>query len=264
MDVSTISARLYGLPVRQVRFFDVIGSTNDEAMRWAAEGVVDGCLVVADRQIQGRGRLGRRWITVAGAGLAFSLVALPSPVERDRLPLFSGLGALAVCQAIETLAGIPSEIKWPNDILLQRKKAGGILVEANWLGGELHNLVIGVGVNVTSEAVPPPGEQRFPATSVEEAAGKHIDRLDLLREIIRGIYEWRAVMMETTFLNAWEERLAFKGEWVGVENAIHPSGEGSTTGLVTGLDGSGALVLRTASGEEFHAAVGDLTLHPIS
>jgi len=70
--------------------------------------------------------------------------------------------------------------------------------------------------------------------------------------------------METTFLNAWEERLAFKGEWVGVENAIHPSGEGSTTGLVTGLDGSGALVLRTASGEEFHAAVGDLTLHPIS
>ena len=263
MNISTISARLAGLPTGQVRYFDVIGSTNDEALSWAAAGATDGCLVVADQQIRGRGRLGRRWFTAPGAGLAFSLVLLPDPTEQAKIGSFSALGALAVCQAIETMAGVSAQIKWPNDILLQRKKTAGILVEANWLGEEMQSLVIGIGVNITAEAVPPPGELLFPATSVEEVAGKQVDRLDFLRAILQGIYDWRAVLNEDAFQSAWEERIAFKGEWVRIENAANPASGESLTGQIIGLDDSGGLVLRTSSGKNIRAAVGDLTLRLI-
>lgn len=257
MDVSAISAKLAGLPIREVRYFEVTGSTNDEALRWASAGAADGCLVIANQQTSGRGRLGRRWVTNPGSGLAFSLVLFPSSDEQARTGYFTALGALAVCQAIETLAGVPAQIKWPNDILLQKKKTAGILVEANWFGETIQNLVIGIGVNVTEGSVPPPGELFFPATSLEEAAGKPVDRLDLLREILSGIYSWRAMLHESIFHSAWDERIAFKGEWVSLENA---AGGEALQGQVVGLDDSGSLVLRTPSGENIYATVGDLKL----
>lgn len=259
MDVSAILARLAGLPIREVRYFEVTGSTNDEALRWASAGAADSCLVIANQQTRGRGRLGRRWFTAPGSGLAFSLVILPSMAEQARTSNFTALGALAVCQAIETLTEIPAQIKWPNDILLQKKKTAGILVEANWLGDTIQNLVIGIGVNVGVKSVPPPGELFFPATCLEEAAGKPVDRLDLLREILSGIYSWRAVLNEGVFHNAWDKRIAFKGEWVSLENA---AGGEALKGQVVGLDDSGSLVLRTPSGKNVYAAAGDLKLRP--
>lgn len=263
MEVSAVSARLAGLLSREVRYFDAVDSTNDEALRWADAGAADGCLVVADQQTSGRGRLGRRWVTVPGAGLAFSMVIHPSRAEQDRVGLFSGLGALAVCQAVESTAGVSAQIKWPNDILLQRKKAGGVLVEASWIGTEMQSLVIGIGVNLTAQAVPGPGDLLFPATSIEDSSGKQVDRLDLLERIVQGIDDWRAVMGENVFLDAWKARLAYQGEWVGIENATNPASGETATGQVIGLDESGRLVLRTASGEHYHAAVGDLSLRPI-
>ena len=137
MDVNSLTSLLSELPVPQIRYFETIGSTNDEALAWIQAGSQDGCLVIADQQTQGRGRLNRRWITHPGAALAFSLILQPTAGEIDRLEFFSPLGALAICQAMEELYGLNPQIKWPNDVLLQGRKIAGILVETAWLGDRL-------------------------------------------------------------------------------------------------------------------------------
>jgi len=262
MNVSTIVTRLTGLPIPQVRYFDSISSTNDEALSWAAAGASDGCLVVADQQTRGRGRLGRRWITNPGAALAFSLILHPGPVEQERFGFFSALGALAVCQALEGMPGPRPQIKWPNDILLDRKKVAGILVEASWTGEKIHSIIIGIGINITPQAVPPADELLFPAACVEQSPGKKIDRLDLLRAVLQALFAWRSLLPGDGFREAWEERLAFKGEWVRIEQAAIPAGK-ELSGQLIGLDDSGSLVLRRSSGELIRVAAGDLHLRPI-
>src|SRR5512133_1733408 len=110
MDVATLTSHLAGLPVPHIRSFQVIGSTNDEALAWAAAGAEDGCLVFADEQTQGRGRLNRHWITRPGAALAFSVILRPRPEEMDRVGFFSPLGALAISQALEMSLGLSPQI----------------------------------------------------------------------------------------------------------------------------------------------------------
>jgi BirA family transcriptional regulator, biotin operon repressor / biotin---[acetyl-CoA-carboxylase] ligase len=257
MNVEQLNSHLSGLPIPELRYFDQIGSTNDEALKWIAAGAEEGCLVIADQQTQGRGRLGRRWITKPGAALAFSLILHPTDEEKNNLAYFSPLGALAISQALEeTDAALQPLIKWPNDVLLQRRKTAGILVEAGWLGEALQGIVVGIGINVGPEAVPPPDQVLFPAISVEEAAGKPIDRLVLLRSILSALFQWRARLHSESFRQGWEQRLAFKNEWVSIEESAGKS----LTGQVMGLDPSGNLILRTADGALVPVDVGDVHL----
>ena len=256
MDTHSLQTYLAGLPIPEIRYFDSIGSTNDEALAWIAAGAGDGCLVVADQQTRGRGRFQRRWITRAGAALAFSLILRPTADEMARVGFFSPLGAIALSQALEEQLGLNPLIKWPNDVLLARKKVAGILVEAAWMGNQLHGMVIGIGLNITPQAVPPAGELLFPATSVEAEAGQPVDREALLKAILQSIFTWRALLQAETFHQAWEARLAFRGEWVRIED----SGQSPVTGQVMGIDPGGSLLLRNQAGETTAVAVGDLHL----
>jgi BirA family transcriptional regulator, biotin operon repressor / biotin---[acetyl-CoA-carboxylase] ligase len=262
MDVQTLKRSLDGLPVPDARYFDVISSTNDEALHWVSAGARDGCLVVADQQTNGRGRLGRRWVTRPESALALSLIIIPSPAEREHLGLFSPLGALAISEALEKTLDLRPQIKWPNDVLLARQKAAGILVEAAWLGETLQGVIVGIGVNVRPEAVPPADEVIFPATSVEQAAGHPVDRWKLLHAILRGLFDWRAKIGSTAFLENWERRLAFRDEWVRITDTSLPAGEG-VTGQVVGIDPTGSLVLRTQEGNLIPVNVGDVQLRPV-
>lgn len=259
MDVDTLTSHLAGLPVPQIRYFDTIGSTNDEALAWAAAGADDGCLVVADQQTQGRGRMNRRWVTRPGVALAFSLILHPRPEEIEHMGFFSPLGALAISQALETTLGLDVQIKWPNDVLLQGLKVAGLLLEAAWLGAELQGIVIGIGLNVSPAAVPPAGELLFPATSVEDAAGRPVERIRLLRDILQALFEWRPKLHENTFRQAWEQRLAFRGQWVRIEG----TGSEPVSGEVLGIDPSGSLLLRGSAGERIIITVGDVHLRLI-
>lgn len=256
MNNQSLQMYLSGLPVPDLRFFDSIGSTNDEALAWAAKGADDSCLVVADQQTQGRGRFRRQWVTRPGAALAFSLILRPTSAELDRVGFFSPLGAIAICQALETELALRPLIKWPNDVLLLRKKVAGILVEASWMGDRPQAVVIGIGINIAAKAVPPASELLFPATSVEEATGKAVNREALLRSILQALFTWREQMQAEAFRQAWETRLAFRGEWVQLEN----SGHAPITGQVIGIDPGGNLLLRNQAGETTAVAAGDLHL----
>jgi BirA family biotin operon repressor/biotin-[acetyl-CoA-carboxylase] ligase len=265
MDVDTLTSLLAGSPVAQIRYFDTIGSTNDEALAWAAAGAEDGCLVVADQQTRGRGRMNRRWITRPGVALAFSIILRPRPEEIDHLGFFSPLGALAISQALEQTLGLSPQIKWPNDVLLEERKVAGILLESTWMGTRPQGTVIGMGINVAPEAVPPPEELLFPATSVEEAAGRPVDRFGLLRAILEATFEWRSKLADPAFRQAWEQRLAFRGQWVRIEEAgsASPVSGPPLSGQVLGIHADGSLLLRGAAGETIPVKVGDVHLRRV-
>lgn len=264
MNVDSLRLALEGLPVPQIRYFDALGSSNDEALDWISQaGSPDGMLVVADSQTSGRGRLGRKWVTQPGTSLAFSLALRPTPAEIEHLAYFSPLGAMAICEALEALNLAP-KIKWPNDVLLNRRKAAGILVEVAWLGSQLQGIVIGIGVNIAPESVPPADQLRFPATSVQTAAGQPVDRLALLRSILTSLFAWRARLSEPAFFAGWEQRLAFRGEWVRLQEAGAQAGaSGALEGQLAGIDRGGNLLLKTQTGAITAVNVGDVQLRPI-
>jgi BirA family transcriptional regulator, biotin operon repressor / biotin---[acetyl-CoA-carboxylase] ligase len=251
---------LANLPIPEVLYFDSIGSTNDEALRWVEEGARDGSLVTADMQTSGRGRLGRKWVTEPGVALAFSLILRPAPWEIERLGLLSPLGALAVSQALEDTFRIAPQIKWPNDVLLRGRKMCGILLEASWLGDQLQAVVIGIGVNVLKGAVPPADMLLFPATSLEDELARPVEREPLLAAFLKSFFLWREQIASLGFLQAWENRLAYIGEWVRVEHGA----DEPVVGQVLGIDPAGNLRLQTHEGDEVHVTAGDVRLRPVS
>ncbi|MRR30523.1 biotin--[acetyl-CoA-carboxylase] ligase, partial [bacterium] len=250
---------LTDLSIPAIRSFETIGSTNDEALAWAEQGAADGSLVIADQQTKGRGRLGRSWVTNPGAALAFSVILRPTAEEIDHLGLFSPLAGLAVCLALQALH-LPAEIKWPNDVLLARRKTCGILAESAWQGDVLQGVVIGIGINVASSSVPPAAEVLFPATYVEEHLEEPVDRLELLHSVLKSFFEWRQHVGSAGFIQAWESRLAFKGEMVNLKN----SGGQGFSGVLSGVDGHGNLRILLEDGTQKLVSVGDVHLRPVN
>ena len=257
MDSNLLHQALADLSMTNIRFFETIGSTNDEAMAWAEGGAPDFSLVIANQQTHGRGRMGRHWVTNPGGSLAISLILRPSSDEMGFMGLFSPLGGLGVACALEKI-GLPALVKWPNDVLVRRKKLCGILAEAVWNGSQLRGLVLGIGVNVAPESVPPPDEVMFPATCVENELGQQVDRVDLLHEVMAQLMVWRDQLGKPAFMAAWQAHLAFRDEMV----EVHPPGGTAVAGLLVGVDVGGNLCLRLENGTETNVAAGDVHLRP--
>ena len=259
METETLQPYLAGLPLGAWRYYDTTGSTNDVALAWAQSGAPDMTLVIADHQSAGRGRFQRRWVTQPGSALAFSLILRPTSNEIQHLSRFAALGALAVWQALAGEWGLTAQIKWPNDILLNGQKAAGILVENTWLGDLLQGLVIGLGLNISRQSVPPPEQLMFPATCLENVLGHPVDRWSVLRSILLNLASWRARLGSPEFFNAWQDHLAFKGQWVRISGASGPD----RAGRVAGLSPSGSLRLVDLQGNEFRVDAGDVSLRPV-
>lgn len=267
MDQKRLEQALAGLALGPLRYFPQVGSTNTEATLWGATGAPDLALVVADEQTSGRGRLDRHWFTPPESALAFSLI-LKAPGKSASLvnpQRLTALGALAVCSALERRYGLSPHIKWPNDVLLLQRKAAGILVEAHWEGERMRSAILGIGVNVAPASVPSEEVLAFPATCVEDALRSTVrpqivDRMELLHLILEQILSWRPRLSSPEFLHAWEERLAFRGEWVQVlrDGDAIPSLEGQALGL----DVEGGLRLLSADGQVFTLRSGELRLRP--
>ena len=247
MDIN-YRALLSHLNTGPIEFYPSIGSTNDLAEARLSAGSPDLTIILADEQTSGRGRHGRSWHTPPGAALAFSL-SLRTPPDSPPWA-YAPLGALAVHDALAEL-GLQPAVKWPNDVLLNGRKTCGILAEAHWQGSALNGVVLGIGINILPEAVPP-GELNFPATSVSTEAGRPVDRLTVFVKVLEHFVRRRAQIGTDAFLRAWEDRLAYRGEEVMV---------GSDCGILLGLTPEGNLRLQTPSGEKVFAA-GELSLRP--
>lgn len=286
MDQNSIENVLADLSLGPVRYFDRIGSTNDEAAHWAEAGAPDLALVIANEQTSGRGRLNRRWYTPPDAALAFSLVLRPSQAEGQnggrysrsqlphlKLPFLAALGALAVSDALNDLYTLPAQIKWPNDVVVKRRKLAGVLTEAFWLGEQLTAVILGIGINIAPSSVPSPADLNFPATCVHaclessEVPDQKVDGLAILHATLKILLDWRPRLASPEFLRAWEARLAFRGEWVlahrEVKKQVIVVENKPLEGQVLGLASDGRLRLRTRSGNEFRLQTGELRLRPV-
>lgn len=261
MDQASLEEVFAGLPLGPVRYYERTGSTNDEAARWVENGAPDLALVVADEQTAGRGRLGRSWYTPPGSALAFTLVMKNAPQE-EILP-YTALGALAVSAALDKHYALKPQIKWPNDVLVSGRKLAGVLVEAFWRGEQLQALILGIGINVATESVPTEANLQFPATSVESSLGRPVDRWTLLKQALQALLDWRPLVGNPEFIQAWEDRLAFRGEWVQMSEAVSETTRPIEMGQVDGLNSDGSLRLMTSDGKVHTIRSGDIRLRPV-
>ena len=255
MNSNTLQTALKNIPLGGFRYYEQVGSTNDIALNWIEEGGRDFSLVIANEQKSGRGRNGRSWQTPPDSALALSLLLIPNTHETKNISLFTGLGALALVTTLKEQYALNAEIKWPNDILISGKKVAGILVEANWLGDEAQAIVLGMGINILSNAVPQKANLHFPATSLEDALGKPVDRVEVLTGLLSALLEWRPLLGRREMVAAWDQHLAFRGKQVkvsrGDEQVIH--------GKVLGINQDGSLCLDTHPSIHF----GDVHLRPM-
>jgi BirA family transcriptional regulator, biotin operon repressor / biotin---[acetyl-CoA-carboxylase] ligase len=245
--------------ITALRIFDSIGSTNDEALNWAAHGAPDGALVFADHQSSGRGRLNRNWQTERGSALAFSLITRPVDEEKLVIARFSALGAVALCDCLIQAFTLPAEIKWPNDVLLNRKKTSGILTETTWSGEQIQAVVIGIGINVACSSISSDSNFEFAATSIEDELGRPVDRMEVLKMVVNSFFDWRKSMVKPDFFNFWQEHLAYRGEPV----RIIEDGKTIATGKVLGLSQAGELELIAENDAKITVMTGDVHLRPV-
>jgi BirA family biotin operon repressor/biotin-[acetyl-CoA-carboxylase] ligase len=238
-------------------YHETIGSTNTEAVRLAEAGAAHGSLILAETQEAGKGRGDRKWITVPGAALAFSVIIRPSNLLPDHWLRLLGLGALSVAEALSKL-GLKPEIKWPNDVLLEGKKTAGILLNSSWTGNEIEFSVLGIGVNVLPESVPDEIGLNFPAVSVVEVLERSIEREELLISILSSLEALYHKLGTLEFIKEWQTKLAYINRKVVVKET-----QGEVTGIVTGLSQKGELKLAAPNDDEILIGYGDINVRPL-
>jgi BirA family biotin operon repressor/biotin-[acetyl-CoA-carboxylase] ligase len=259
MNQASLHALLSEIPLGEIKYFNSIGSTNDEALAWANKGAPDLSIVIADEQTMGRGRLDRPWFTPPGTALAFSLILRPSAIEKPFLSRLVGLAALSICQPLQKL-GLTPQIKWPNDVLLNNRKVAGVLIELIWSGEQINCVVIGIGVNILKRAVPDTDILRFPGTSVETVLDREVEREKVLHDILGAFIALRPEINTDEFMNKWGSALAFRNRQVRVE-----MGAGQTVvGRLEGILSDGSLRLRDDNNKSVTVQFGDVSLRPFT
>ncbi len=253
-DIAAALARLAGRfpggrpPV--VHCFASLPSTNDHADRLAERGTPDGTAIVAEQQTAGRGRLGRAWFSPPGAGLYVSVVVQLAGAGQSideaggRTPALVTLAAgVGFTEGVRTCTGLPIEIKWPNDLVVSRRKLAGILTEASGRG-DLRYAVVGVGINLRTAAYPRDIADR--ATSIEAELGRPVERGTLLAECLAAFAERGAELRKgdaDAILRRWRA-LAPSSTGATVE---WTTPAGTCSGITCGIDGDGALLVQTGS-----------------
>jgi BirA family biotin operon repressor/biotin-[acetyl-CoA-carboxylase] ligase len=248
--------------------FRSVPSTNDIVRTWMTEGTPEVCLAVADEQTAGRGRSGRSWVAPSGAALLASLGFQPTYAEPDRLWRLAAIVALAMADAAEELAGLPSgrlKLKWPNDIVVESgeasagvRKVAGLLGESEGVGTVGVRAVVGVGINADWPRDAFPAELAGSMSSLREVSGgRPIDSNALLDGFLLRLEPRVLALREGHFdVSAWHARQVTTGRRVRIEM---PDGATQEARAV-GVDGaSGALIVEGADGGERELLAGEVS-----
>lgn len=243
---------------RTLRYLGSTTSTNAVLSVLAAEDEPSGTVVLADGQTEGRGRAGRFWFSPPGRGI-WASVLLRADVEAERLAPLSVAASVSIAEALAGLTGLDVRVKWPNDILIDGRKLGGVLVETAQSAGErVSAAAVGIGLNVNLGPEELPEELVGRATSLGAALGRPIARRRVLKIVLVALEccfdRFFAGGIEA-FREKWRERSSLLGRRVAVE----ASGR-RTEGTVNGLAPSGALLVETDGGVTEEIWHGDVRL----
>lgn len=249
---------LQGLQARYltgpVHHFETLASTNDLAKDLGARGAPEGTVVVAETQTHGRGRLGREWDSPPGVGLYVSVLLRPQ-LPPEELPQITLTTAVAVVRAVRRVTGLAPGIKWPNDLLLDGKKLGGILTEMESESDVIRHLVVGLGLNVNNPEFPP--DLAATATSLALAAGRSFSRVRLLQawlEEFEALYDRFLRREFPDILEEWKRHTVTLGKRVTVRQ-----GPREIRGEALDVAPDGALLLRQDRGEIVRVTSGEIT-----
>lgn len=236
---------------RKIYYFDSLASTMTPAMELGIEGAPEGALVIAEAQEKGRGRLGRAWVSPKYKGIYLSLILRPRvlPVQTT---IFTLLAAVSICEAVRKISGLSPRIKWPNDILIEGRKLGGILTELNAETDKVNFIILGIGLNVNNDKK----SLIEGAVSLKEQAGVCFDRTALLQEILRKIEENYLLFQKEdapSIVEKWRRHALTLGRRVKVS-----SRRGEIEGEAFDIDTDGGLLIRRDSGTTEKVMAGDV------
>jgi BirA family biotin operon repressor/biotin-[acetyl-CoA-carboxylase] ligase len=228
---TNLTTKIFG---RTIEYFTFTDSTNEDAWELLLDGADEGLVVTTDQQKRGRGRRGNVWLSEPGASLTFSLIIKPE-LNAERLGLLSLLTGVAVVRGISNFAQINCQLKWPNDIVLNGKKVGGILAESKKIDSQMY-VVMGVGLNVNEQTLP--DELTDIATSLRIKKGNPIQREPLLAFVLN---EFEGIYKLST--DQWIEK--WNSECCHLEREIKfHSGSEFIKGIFTGIDETGQAMIK--------------------
>ena len=226
----------------KLHFSSVTGSTNIDALAAARNGAPHGSVFFADEQTAGRGRGDHSWQSSAGEGLYVSVLMRPMllPAQLPLIPLVAGLAA---ADAIRIVAGLVIDLRWPNDLLIGPRKAGGILVESKTEATGLAFAVVGIGINVHQHAFDP--ALSTPGTSLDIAAVRRVHRQALLVALLKSLEREMILLAESGSVSATLSRVEQASTWLR-NRRVEVHGPQQCLGVTAGLDAQGFLLVQTA------------------
>ena len=241
---------------KAVYSYEAVGSTNDIAYKLAEEGAREGTIVIAEEQTKGKGRLGRSWISPEASGIYLSCILRPEILPNE-VPAVTLVAAVSAVKAIREFSGIEALIKWPNDIIIADRKAGGILTELKAEMDRVNFAVLGIGINVnTKKSDLPKG-----ATSLKEESksSRDFSRVELVRALL-GALDCEYLKFKKSGFSAMRNELKSYSCTLGRYVTISTSAGKKIQGKAFDIDKNGALVIKLDNGSKQLFLSGDVTL----
>jgi BirA family biotin operon repressor/biotin-[acetyl-CoA-carboxylase] ligase len=244
----------------RLRYFPVVDSTNSEAERRVASGEPSPFVIVSSCQTNGRGRLGRVWQSDSTENLYLSVVFEPN-IPPQQLQHFTLWAGICICRQLQRFVPkAPLRIKWPNDLHCEGRKFAGMLTEAKLDADRIRSIIFGLGLNINSNPNDYPEEIRPLATSLHAIHGEPLPLNDVGAAVVCAIEEAYAICIQGAdtpekLSDAWAHVDALAGQEV---TAILSNSE--VTGIASGIDESGALLLQMPDGHKEVIRAGDVTL----
>jgi len=239
---------------REIKYFAEATSTNDVAKELVAKGVKEGTIVLAETQTQGRGRLGRRWLSPEG-GIWLSVILRPKIPAKDSYQL-TFMAAVAVAKTIRRMFKLNAEIKWPNDVLVNDRKVCGILTESSVRGDAVDFAVIGIGVNANVDLASFPKDLRSSVTTLEAEVKGEVERERFLCTLLEELENCYKMLQEKKFelvLEEWKSLTTLFGAHVEVTSL-----KGKVRGLAVGVNRNGGLEVLLKNGTIRKVLSGDV------
>jgi BirA family biotin operon repressor/biotin-[acetyl-CoA-carboxylase] ligase len=236
---------------RQLYYYRRLATTMKTARELVKKGADEGTVVIAGTQTAGRGRIGRTWLSPEGS-LAMSVILKPS---LDKLSQLVMIASLAVVRAIKNVAGLETQIKWPNDVLVKGKKVCGILIENEVKGGKVNFAIIGIGININFEPLAFPEIAEI-ATSLSHELGTELSKIELTSALLSELEQlYLEAQAGAPIYREWQKNMETLGRRIQVN-----TGKTVEQGKAETVTESGNLILRRTDGSIAEIAAGDITV----
>ncbi len=232
---------------REIITLERIASSMDIAKEMLNEGATEGTTIFVEEQTQGRGRSGKEWFCKNGKGLLLTVVLRPV-IQPENSYLLTFFTAVAIVQTIREMFKLPVEIDWPNDIVINKKKLGGIIVETQDHTEQSRDYIVGIGINVNLKEHELPEQIDQPATSLTIEKETFIDRTNLAKALLQNLDSWYLILKDERYehiIEKWQEFCVNIGRRVNVRNTNK-----EFAGIFQGISNNGELVLLLDNGHK--------------